>query len=453
MVLESTVICLDNSDWMRNGDHIPSRIEAQQDAAGMICNTRTESHPENTVGLLAMAGKGVELLVSPTEDIAKILAAFSKINIGGKSDFCNAIQIAQLGLKHRKNKNGGQRIVVFVGSPIFEDKKALQKVGKQLKKNNVAIDIISMGEIDENQEKLLELVNSTNSNDNSHLITVPPGVQPVDALIASPLMQDTGMGMSAAMTGGGSASGAGGGGAAGGGNFAEYGGIDPSLDPELAMAIRVSTEEARAHEEARAAALTASSGGSGATSETPGGGGGDASRETSLPPLSQLHLNGEDEEDALLQRALELSMMSSMQSMAVDNSSTATATSTSSASASDSAAAATATSSSSAPMDEEDEDDAAMRLAMEMSMHPDSDSAPAASVTATSTSTAADGSDLFLDPAFVSQLLGSVDVDMNDPLIRAALAQINAGTGTGTGEEKEKESKKRKDGPGDDKNA
>jgi 26S proteasome regulatory subunit N10 len=39
--------------------------------------------------------------------------------------------------------------------------------------------------------------------------------------------------------------------AAGGGNFSEYGGIDPSLDPELAMAIRASTEEARAREEAR----------------------------------------------------------------------------------------------------------------------------------------------------------------------------------------------------------
>jgi 26S proteasome regulatory subunit N10 len=37
----------------------------------------------------------------------------------------------------------------------------------------------------------------------------------------------------------------------GGGAFDEYGGIDPSMDPELAMAIRVSTEEARAREEAR----------------------------------------------------------------------------------------------------------------------------------------------------------------------------------------------------------
>jgi 26S proteasome regulatory subunit N10 len=34
------------------------------------------------------------------------------------------------------------------------------------------------------------------------------------------------------------------------GGFDDYGGIDPNLDPDLAMAIRVSTEEARAREEA-----------------------------------------------------------------------------------------------------------------------------------------------------------------------------------------------------------
>lgn len=34
-------------------------------------------------------------------------------------------------------------------------------------------------------------------------------------------------------------------GASAGGNFAEYGGIDPNLDPELAMAIRISLEEAK----------------------------------------------------------------------------------------------------------------------------------------------------------------------------------------------------------------
>jgi 26S proteasome regulatory subunit N10 len=40
-------------------------------------------------------------------------------------------------------------------------------------------------------------------------------------------------------------------GGAGAGDFEMTGGIDPTLDPELAMAIRVSMEEARAKEEAR----------------------------------------------------------------------------------------------------------------------------------------------------------------------------------------------------------
>ena len=44
----------------------------------------------------------------------------------------------------------------------------------------------------------------------------------------------------------------------------------------------------------------------------------------------------------------------------------------------------------------------------------------------------------FMDPAFVSQLLGSVDVDQNDPLFQAALAQLNsagsaAGSSAGSG--------------------
>lgn len=104
--------------------------------------------------------------MSPTQDIAKILAAFSRMNIGGQSDFSSAVQIAQLALKHRKNKNGGQRIIAFVGSPISDDVNNLKKIGKQLKKNNVAIDVVSMGEIDDNHEKLLEFINATNSNDN-----------------------------------------------------------------------------------------------------------------------------------------------------------------------------------------------------------------------------------------------------------------------------------------------
>jgi 26S proteasome regulatory subunit N10 len=73
-------------------------------------------------------------------------------------------------------------------------------------------------------------------------------VVPADAIITSPIMHSAGMGMGSHM----GAMGMGAGGAGGGaGAFDEYGGVDPTLDPELAMAIRASTEEARSQEEAR----------------------------------------------------------------------------------------------------------------------------------------------------------------------------------------------------------
>lgn len=40
---------------MRNGDFIPSRLQAQQDAVNMVCHSKTRSNPENNVGLLTLA--------------------------------------------------------------------------------------------------------------------------------------------------------------------------------------------------------------------------------------------------------------------------------------------------------------------------------------------------------------------------------------------------------------
>jgi 26S proteasome regulatory subunit N10 len=105
---------------------------------------------------------------------------------------------------------------------------------------------------------------------------VPAGVSPATAIMSSPIVH---MGMGG---GGGSSSGGGGGsgGAGGGDNFDMYGGIDPSMDPELAMAIRVSTEEARASEEAR---LKASQDASAAAA---GGGGGEGAGSAAAPSSS-----------------------------------------------------------------------------------------------------------------------------------------------------------------------
>ena len=50
------VSSIDNSDYMRNGDFVPSRIQAQQDAVGMVCHAKTRANPENNCGLITSAG-------------------------------------------------------------------------------------------------------------------------------------------------------------------------------------------------------------------------------------------------------------------------------------------------------------------------------------------------------------------------------------------------------------
>ena len=69
MPLESTMICLDNSDWMRNGDYPPNRLDAQNDAATLLVHHRTNDNPESTVGTLSMASNRnhpIEVPITPS---------------------------------------------------------------------------------------------------------------------------------------------------------------------------------------------------------------------------------------------------------------------------------------------------------------------------------------------------------------------------------------------------
>ena len=122
-----------------------------------------------------MAGKGVDVRVAMTSDVGKVLAQSHGAQVCGEINLSAGLQVAGLALKHRQNKNQRQRIIVFVGSPVKEDEKELVKLGKKLKKNSVALDIINFGEEAENTPKLEALLNAVNSDDNSHLVTVPPG--------------------------------------------------------------------------------------------------------------------------------------------------------------------------------------------------------------------------------------------------------------------------------------
>lgn len=51
------MVCVDNSEFTRNGDYAPTRFQAQADAVNLLAGAKTQHHPENTVGVLTMAGK------------------------------------------------------------------------------------------------------------------------------------------------------------------------------------------------------------------------------------------------------------------------------------------------------------------------------------------------------------------------------------------------------------
>ncbi|XBI70443.1 hypothetical protein VPH35_064930 [Triticum aestivum] len=386
MVLESTMICIDNSEWMRNGDYSPSRFQAQADAVNLICGAKTQSNPENTVGVMTMAGKGVRVLVTPTSDLGKILACMHGLEVGAEANLAAAIQVAQLALKHRQNKRQQQRIIVFIGSPVTYDKKVLETIGKKLKKNNVALDVVDFGETDdEKPEKLEALIAAVNSSDSSHIVHVPPGDHALsDVLISTPIFtgEEGGSGFAA------SAAAA----AATGATGYDFG-VDPNVDPELALALRLSMEEERARQEAIAKKAAEDN------KDQP------SSSTDAIMAEAELTLNAPADVDADLLKLLQQALAMSMDEGA-------------------SGAAAVAD----AAMAEAAADDQDLALALQMSVQ-DAEAAGQS-----------DMSKVFEDRSFVTSILNSLPgVDPNDPSVKDLLASLH-----GQGEQEEKKDKEDK---------
>ncbi|EMD63313.1 hypothetical protein COCSADRAFT_92657 [Bipolaris sorokiniana ND90Pr] len=245
MVLEASMIVVDNSEASRNGDYVPSRWEAQQDAVNMIFSAKTGANPESSVGLMSMGGNTPEILTTLTTDIGKVLDGLHRTKIKGSSHFVTGINVAALALKHRQNKSQKQRIVIFNCSPIEEEEKNLVKLAKKMKKSGISIDIIAFGELsDDTTRKLQAFSDNVQSAEGSYLATIPPSANLLsDSLITTPIVGGEG----ASNAGGEGGSGGGGGGASGGNDF-EFG-VDPSVDPELALALRMSFEEEKARQE------------------------------------------------------------------------------------------------------------------------------------------------------------------------------------------------------------
>ena len=167
-------ISVDNSEWMRNGDFIPTRLQSQQDAVNTVSHMKTRQNVENVVGLLSLAEYVLLPSLPPSSSplssfirLSLLLSlqysgtchtdkwqqqdfqGSSKSRTKGNSEVCHWSQdcscestshppllptippshthththIQQLALKHRQNRNQKMRIIIFVGSPIEDGEK------------------------------------------------------------------------------------------------------------------------------------------------------------------------------------------------------------------------------------------------------------------------------------------------------------------------------------------
>lgn len=287
---------LDNTEYMRNGDYSPTRLEAQNDAVQLITNAKLQANVENAVSIMTMGGPSYilicfhlsinnyfspKVMVTLTPEQGKLMASISSVTIEGGQlvNLKAALQVAQLVLKHRQNPNQRQRIVAFVGSPLGEQLglEEAEHLNKVLRKNGVALDVISLGPVTENDQILETLVKqeesaTTDDESQSHLVRAFQGQgSVVETVASSPIIR----------RGGEQGSGA--------GDFAF--GVDPEMDPELAMALKLSMEEEMARQ---------------AKANTNGS---DEEKKTEEAQEQPVKMEGVDEdEDALLQQAIALSM-------------------------------------------------------------------------------------------------------------------------------------------------
>ena len=190
MPLEAVMLVVDNSESSRNGDYAPTRFDAQADAVNVIFQHVISGNPESSVGLMSLGGKGPEVLVTLTTDQGKILEGLhrTKKKIHGTSHLATSIQVASLALKHRQNTTQRTRIVAFVCSPVDDDQKALVQLAGKLKKNNVTVDFVLFGDLDDETRSKLQAFNDKvkNNEGNSHLVVIPPsGNLLSDQLIAT----------------------------------------------------------------------------------------------------------------------------------------------------------------------------------------------------------------------------------------------------------------------------
>jgi len=265
--------------------------------------------------------------------------------------------------------------------------------------------VINFGEEAQNTEKLEAFIAAINGNNNCHLVTIPPGPHILsDILISSPIVtggEEGGLNAISPTTTNSTGT-------------ESFGGfvVDPNLDPELAMALKVSLEEERARQEE--ARKKTEGGKSQETTDNLNTATTSTSPNITTSPTKEVSMTDVDD-DELLQQALAMSMTP------------APPQEVKSLKPSDSGLATNENNNKDANMQDLNEDEQ-IRMALEMSMT-EKNPTPQTNQQKNTEQAVPDLSQVMDDPNWVNSVLSSLPgVDPNDERIKSVLASLKSKT-------------------------
>ncbi|XBW37029.1 hypothetical protein QEN19_002609 [Hanseniaspora menglaensis] len=218
-------IIIDNSEYSRNGDFQPNRYQQEIDCSDYFVRNLKNNSGNAHTAIIAGAGDNPYVVLADAETSA---IYHEKLFIKGKFNILTSIEISLL--------TSPEEIILFHCSPITDSlkqdpeyKNKLTKLLKKLKKNNISLEIINFGEIDTNTDFWESIIQETGAN-GSDLIKLMNFMSEGGNLLWEQISD-----YKQRLIFNGNET--------GNNEFMEYGGIDPSMDPELAMALRMSLEE------------------------------------------------------------------------------------------------------------------------------------------------------------------------------------------------------------------
>ena len=81
MSQECVMINLDNTENTRNGDVGISRWETIIEAINYYCEAKIQQNPENTIGIATMSSPSVDVILTPLNEIANLIASIQTLKI------------------------------------------------------------------------------------------------------------------------------------------------------------------------------------------------------------------------------------------------------------------------------------------------------------------------------------------------------------------------------------